>query len=162
MFLERATFYVDVKIKKTATKNSKPLFYHFLHAVWSPVRWINRRRNHKKSTNLFPETEFVSGDVVSRSSDELAAVVKSESDKFKSLLAQLSNSLVSDLDLPEVKMTYDVTDQMKHLLVKKNEELWQWTEPSTAKFDKKSIVDICFLKKKVDCWSIWKYFHRFS
>ena len=48
---------------------------------------------------------------------------KSESDKFKSLLSQLSNSLVSDLDLPEVKLTYDVTDQMKQLLVKKNEEL---------------------------------------
>ena len=48
---------------------------------------------------------------------------KGEADKFKGLLAKLSDSLVSDLDLPEVKMTYDVTDQMKQLLVKKNDEL---------------------------------------
>ena len=36
------------------------------------------KRIHKRPNNLFPVTEFVSGDVVSRSSDELAAAMTSE------------------------------------------------------------------------------------
>ena len=46
-----------------------------------------------------------------------------EAGKFKAMLAQLSNSLVPDLDKPDVNMTYDLTEEMKRLLVKKKNEL---------------------------------------
>ena len=46
-----------------------------------------------------------------------------EADKYKAMLTQLSGSLVLALDQPDVKLTYDVTEEMKRLLVKKNDEL---------------------------------------
>ena len=46
-----------------------------------------------------------------------------EADKYKAMLTQLSGNLVLALDQPDVKLTYDVTEEMKRLLVKKNDEL---------------------------------------
>ena len=48
---------------------------------------------------------------------------KNEADKFKGLLATLSDSQLTDLDRPNVKLTYEVTEEMKRLLIKKNDEL---------------------------------------
>ena len=48
---------------------------------------------------------------------------KREADKYKGLLTKLSGRLVPDLDEPDVTLTYDVTEEMKRLLLKKNYEL---------------------------------------
>ena len=43
--------------------------------------------------------------------------------KLKAMLTQLSDSIVADLDKPEITVTYDITDEMKKLLLKKQEEM---------------------------------------
>ena len=45
---------------------------------------------------------------------------KREADKMKILLNELTGSIVPDLDKPELKLTYDVSEVMKNLVVQKN------------------------------------------
>ena len=48
---------------------------------------------------------------------------KRETEKFRALLTELSGSIVLELDKPEVNVTYDLTEEMKRLLLKRQDEM---------------------------------------
>ena len=50
-------------------------------------------------------------------------VHKKEMLKFKALITQLSGSIVPDLDQPDVELTYDVTEEMKKLLLQAKDKI---------------------------------------